>query len=295
MSVARYTLIELTRRRILLVFFIIGAAGIALLGILLKVFSSSIAGTFSGGGPNGSQFTSAQLNQLVELTFVSNLISALGLFALLIAFAIGMTAIYHDLESGSAISIFSKPVSRFAFAVGKVSAAVVAIIVIVGLLGIEARLFILLFGGGLEQALTLEIVASVANAITLMLLVMALTTWMNNIVAAVVAFIYNAIAGIVVALHNQLVSGFLGDNQLVHAGLTVLYWIVPHSLISNAPREIAQQELSIFNAGESGGPSVSQSLSGVPGASGVGDIVWWAFVIVVFASLVYVAVRRRQV
>jgi ABC-type transport system involved in multi-copper enzyme maturation permease subunit len=295
MSVARYTLIELTRRRILLVFFIIGAAGIALLGILLKVFSSSISGTFSGAGPNGSQFTSAQLNQLVELTFVSNLISALGLFALLIAFAIGMTAIYHDLESGSAVSIFSKPVSRFAFAVGKVSAAVAAIIVIVGLLGIEARLFIFFFGGGLEQALTLEILASVANAITLMLLVLALTTWMNNIVAAIVAFIYNGAAGIVVALHNQMENGFLGDNQIVHAGLTVLYWIVPHGLISDAPREIARQELTIFNSGENVGQNVSQSLSGVPGPSSVGDIVWWAFVLVVFASLVYVAVRRKQV
>ncbi len=295
MSVARYTLIELTRRRILLVFFIIGAAGIALLGILLKVFSSSISGTFGGAGPEGPQFTPAQLNKLVELTFVSNLISALGLFALLIAFAIGMTAIYHDLESGSAVSIFSKPVSRFAFAVGKVSAAVAAIIVIVGVLGIEARLFILLFGGGLEQALTLEILAGVANAITLMLLVLALTTWMNNIVAAIVAFIYNGAAGIVVALHNQMLNGFLGDNQIVHAGLTILYWIVPHGLISDAPREIARQEFEIFSSGQTGGSSVTEAVSGIPGPSSVGDIVWWAFVIAVFASLVYVAVRRKQV
>jgi ABC-type transport system involved in multi-copper enzyme maturation permease subunit len=299
MAVARYTLLELTRRRILLVFFIIGAAGIALLGILLKVFSSSISGTFQngGGGANGpAQLTQAQLNQLVELTFVQNLIGVLGLFALLIAFAIGMTAIYHDLESGSAIGIFSKPVSRVAFTVGKLAAAVAAIIVIVGLLGIEARLFILLFGGGLEQALTLEILAGVANAVTLMLLVLALTTWMNNIVAAVVAFIYNGAAGIVVALHNQMGNGFLGDNQIVHAGLTILYWIVPHSLVSDAPREIARQEFAIFNAGNVNvGENASQAVSGIAGPSGVGDIVWWAFVIIVFASLVYVAVRRRQV
>jgi ABC-type transport system involved in multi-copper enzyme maturation permease subunit len=298
MAVARYTLLELTRRRILLVFFLIGAAGIALLGILLKVFSSSISGTFqNGGGPNGPpQLSQAQLSQLVELTFVQNLIGVLGLFALLIAFAIGMTAIYHDLESGSAVSIFSKPVSRVAFTIGKVSAAVASIIVIVGLLGIEARLFILLFGGGLEQALTLEILAGVANAVTLMLLVLALTAWMNNIVAAIVAFIYNGAAGIVVALHNQMENGFLGDNQIVHGGLTILYWIVPHSLVSDAPREIARQEFTIFNAGNVNvGENASQAVSGIPGPSSVGDIVWWAFVIAVFASLVYVAVRRRQV
>jgi ABC-type transport system involved in multi-copper enzyme maturation permease subunit len=302
-AVARYTLLELSRRRILLVFFIIGAAGIALLGILLKVFSSAIASTYTGGsssGPNGGgpQFSSAQLSQLVELTFVQNLISALGIFALLIAFAIGMTAIYHDLESGSAVSIFSKPVSRFAFTVGKLAAAVVAIVVIVGLLGLEARLFILLFGGGLEQALTLEILAAVANAVTLMLLVLALSTWMNNIVAAVVAFIYNGAAGIVVALHNQMVAGFLGTNQIVHVGLTILYWIVPHSLVSDAPREIAKAEFTIFNTqntGQNGGPNVNEALASIPGPSSVGEIIWWAFVIAVFASVVYLAVRRRQV
>ena len=104
----------------------------------------------------------------------------LGLFALLIAFGIGMTVIYHDLESGAAISIFSKPVSRVAFTAGKVAAAIVAMIVIVGVLGIEARLVMVLFGtGDLGPALWWETVAQVANAITLMLLVMALSTWMR--------------------------------------------------------------------------------------------------------------------
>jgi len=36
-AVARYTLVELSRRRILLVFFILGAVGIIALGIGLKV------------------------------------------------------------------------------------------------------------------------------------------------------------------------------------------------------------------------------------------------------------------
>jgi hypothetical protein len=70
---------------------------------------------------------------------------------------------------------------------------------------------------------------------------------------------------------------------------------VPHSLISDAPREIARQELTIFNSGQNVGQNVSQSLSGVPGPSSLGDIVWWAFVLAVFASLIYIAVRRKQV
>lgn len=300
LAVARYTLIELTRRRILLVFFIIGFLGIAAIGIGLRVFSSA----FSTGiifGPPGSAQDPAKVNRYLELMFIQNLIGALGFFALLIAFAIGMTAIYHDLDSGAAVAIFSKPVSRLAFTTGKVAAAVVAMIAIVGVLSIEATLVGLLFGGGLEQTLTVETVAQLANALTLMLLVLALSTWMNNIVAAVVAFIYNAVSGVVVLLHNQMAAGFLGDNGVLKVGLNVLYWLVPHQLISDAQRQLARAEFDLFSSvnqggpGGSSGPTLDQALAGVPGPSGAADIIWWVFVIALFASLVYLAVRRRQV
>ena len=295
LAVARYTLVELSRRRILLVFFIIGAAGIALLGIGLKVFSSAIIGNTTFGGPNGAPVDPARVSRAIELSFVSDLIGVLGIFALLIAFGIGMTAIYHDLDSGAAIAIFSKPVSRLAFTLGKLVAAVAAMIVVVGLLSLEARLAMLLFGGGLEEALWFETLAGVANAITLMLIVLALSTWMNNIVAAVVAFIYNAAGGIVVALHNQFAAGNLGNNEALHWGLNVLYWLVPHQLLSDAPREIARQQFELFNSGQNNGTDINQALAGIPGPSGATDIIWWALVVAVLACLVYFAVRRRQV
>ena len=293
----RYSLVELSRRRILLVFFIVGAAGIALIAILLKVFTTALTGnvSFGGSGPAPDPVT---LNRALELGFVSDIISVLGFFALLIAFGIGMTVIYHDLESGAAVAIFSKPVSRAAFTAGKVGAAVVAMIVIVGVLGIEARLFMFLFGtGDLGTALSAEAVAQVANAVTVMLLVMALSTWMNNIIAAVVAFIYNAAAGIVVALHTQDQAGLLGNNGVLKTALDVLYWVVPHQLISDAPREIAKAEFALITAStrDQGGPSSDQFLASIPSASGAADIIWWAFVVLVFASLVYFAARRRQV
>jgi ABC-type transport system involved in multi-copper enzyme maturation permease subunit len=280
-AVARYTLIELSRRRILLVFFIIGAVGIALLGIGLKVFSSAFSSVVVTG-PNGTAPDPAKLQRAFELGFVNDLIGALGFFALLIAFGIGMTVIYHDLESGAAVSIFSKPVSRAAFTVGKVAAAIVAMIAIVGVLSLEARLLMLLFGtGGLGSALWIETVAQVANAITLMLLVMALSTWMNNIVAAIVAFVYNAVAGVVV-------------------GLNIAYWFAPHPLMSDARRQIAMAEFELISSLGEGprggrGPARDQFLAGIPGASGAGDIIWWVFVMCVFAGLAYYAVRRRQV
>ena len=299
-AVARYTLVELTRRRILLVFFIIGALGIALIGFGLKVFS----GAFSNivvSGPNGNAPDPAKLQRAFELGFVNNLIDVLGFFALLIAFGIGMTVIYHDLDSGAAISIFSKPVSRAAFTIGKLGAAVVAMIAIVGILSLEARLLMLLFGtGSLGGALWIETVAQVANAVTVMLLVMALSTWMNNIVAAIVAFVYNAVAGFVALLHAQLAAGYLGDNQVLKVGLNVAYWLVPHSLMSDAKRQIALAQYELFSSLNQGapkgqGPTPDQIVTGIPGASGAGDIIWWVFVACLFAGLVYYAVRRRQV
>ena len=297
LAVALYTMLELTRRRLLLVFFAIGAAGIAGLGILLKVFTSAFVGSTSVSGPEGFRGPSPeQMTKLTELSFVNDLISVLGVFALLIAFAIGMTAIYHDLESGSVVAILSKPVSRLEFTLGKVIAAIVGMVLIVGLLSVEARLVMYLFGGGLEDALWFQTLASVANGVTLMLIVLALSAWVNNIVAAIIAFIYNAAAGVVVALHQAMLNGGIpSDNQVLHVGLSVLYWLVPHALVSSAPREIARQEFVIITAGEPNPPPVGEIVSGIPGASSGADILWWLFVVVVLFGLLYLAVRRRQV
>ncbi|HYM66924.1 MAG TPA: hypothetical protein VEW68_06515, partial [Patescibacteria group bacterium] len=282
------------RRRILLIFFIVGAAGILILGTLFKIFATTVAGSVSIG-PSNSSITPDQVSELVQLTFVNYLVTALGLFSLLIAFGIGMTVIYHDLDSGAAVAIFSKPVSRAAFAVGKVVAAVVAMVVIVGVLGVEARLMMLLFrSSGIEGDLTFEVVAQVANAVLLMLLVMALSTWMNNIVAVIVAFVYNSVAGIVVGLHNAYQGGALGHNDFLGAALPIVYWLVPHTLVSGFARALVTREFEILSTSGQG-PSRENILASVPGASGAGDILWWLFFVCLFSALVYLAVRRRQV
>jgi ABC-type transport system involved in multi-copper enzyme maturation permease subunit len=294
LAVARYTLLELSRRRLLLVFFAIGAAGIALLGFGLKAFSAAFVGGLSVQRPDGSGPTPAETSRLIELTFVSNLIGVLGLFALLIAFAIGMTVIYHDLESGAAVAIFSKPVSRFAFTAGKLLAALIAMIAVVGLLSLEARLVMFLFGGGLEEALWLETLAGVANAITLMVLVLALSAWMNNIVAAIVAFVYNGVGSIINALHQQLNAVDTGGLDALKNVINVVYWLVPHQLLSSAPRDIARAQFTILSSGPDA-PSVDEIVASIPGPSSFTDILWWLLVVGVLCSLLYLAVRRRQV
>ena len=287
LAVGRYTLLELSRRRILLVFFILGALGIVCLGVGLKVLYSFASSQGSFGAPNTDP---AAFNRYLELAFVNYVFSALGVFGLLIAFAIGMTAIYHDLESGAAVSIFAKPVSRLAFAAGKIGGAVLALMVIVGLLAVETRAVMFLFGGGLEGSLTGEAAAVVANTIVVMLIVLALSTWMNNIVAAVVAFVYyNVITGVITFVHKLFETGAI-NNDVVKTIFDIVYWLVPHELVSSAPGDLAKAQIALSNAG-----SDNQILSAIPSASGWGDIAWWAFVVIFFAGMVYLAVRRRQV
>ena len=102
-------------------------------------------------------------------------------------------------------------------------------------------------------------------------------------------------AGIVVALHTQQAGGFLGDNVILKDGLNVLYWLVPHQLTSDAPRELLKTELELFSSPDQGSADIARAVAAVPGASGASDILWWAFVVAVMATLVYIAVRRRQV
>ena len=116
----------------------------------------------------------------------------------------------------------------------------------------------LLFGGGLEGALTAELVAVVANAIVVMLIVLALSTWVNNILAAVIAFVYyNVITGVITALRNLFDSGAF-DNQVLKNVFDVLYWIVPHQLLSSAPRQLAEEQLKVANS--SGGDAATFAL-----------------------------------
>src|SRR5260370_26378857 len=111
LAVARYTLIELTRRRLLGVIVAIGVvltAGIAVAPHVLR--------------------------QPTPKDGVIVVLVALGAevpYAItLCAFVVGMTVINHDLVSGAVVSIFPKPMSRSSYTAGKLMAAVSLLLLI---------------------------------------------------------------------------------------------------------------------------------------------------------------------
>jgi len=90
-------------------------------------------------------------------------------------------------------------------------------------------------------------------------------------------------------VHNLADNGVITSN-VVKTIFDIIYWLVPHELVSSAMGEVTKASIAI-----SGPQANNQALAGIQPASGAGDIVWWAFVVCFFAGLVYYAVRRRQV
>ncbi len=83
--------------------------------------------------------------------------------------------------------------------------------------------------------------------------------------------------------------------------MNVVYWLVPHQLLSNLDRDIT---IANFNANcATGCPGIqpnpgqylADQLSRIPGASGPGDAVYWTAYLLVVCAILYVALRRKQV
>src|SRR3989442_8818091 len=103
-----------------------------------------------------------------------------------------------------------------------------------------------------------------------MLIVISVSTWMNNILAAIAAFIYyNVITGVISTIHILADGGVIGNN-VVRDVFDVLYWHVPHQLVSTAVRDLSQAEIQISAVVEN-----NQALATIPSPSSAGGIAWW--------------------
>lgn len=278
-AVTRYTLLEMSRRRLLLALVLVAVALVAALGIAPYILP----------GYN-TPFQRADL-------LLQGIERSVGLFLLLTGFALGITVIYNDLETGAAVAILAKPVSRFEYAAAKAAAALATQTLVAGALAGTTALFLVLYGAADYDygAVTSFYLAGTANVLILVVALMALTTVLNNIVAAVVGFVAYQAFGAITALHDVVVGGALIGSPWKEL-IGVAYPLVPHQLVGGLPREVIRTEV---NAGAFAGAFERipgfDPYRGIPYASDLGDIVSWAAYFVVVALLLYAAVRRRQV
>ena len=278
-AVARYTLVEMSRRRLLVALVAVAVALIVVLGIAPLIIPGSRTGI------QRSYFVLSGLNGVV------------GFFVLISGFAIAMTVIYNDLDSGAAVGIFVKPVTRLQYTVGKAAATLVVLALLTAVLALLTVAVLLINGGtGYDYGAVLtNFLAGTANILILVVLVMALACVMHNVVAAIIGFVAYEVFGVVSTLHALVANHTLTASPWPGI-INVLYWLVPHSLISTLPHELIRIGLAagvIPTTTREGRPI--NPYASVPTPSSVGDILFWAAYCLVIGALLYLAVRRRQV
>jgi ABC-type transport system involved in multi-copper enzyme maturation permease subunit len=272
LAVARYTLIELSRRGLLVLIVAIGVtltAGIGLVPHLLP-----------GVKPGKDEL-------IVMLTALGTVVP----YAMtLCAFAVGMTVINHDLDSGAVVSIFAKPVARSSYTLGKLLAAV-SVLLLIAAIFTAGSLAVVAANGGLVYATAFWTCATLAaNIVLLMLLVMVLTVYLNNIVAAAIVLVFNYLAGNVLVLYTMVQNNVITD-AIVKTLVKIAYWGVPHELTSGLERQIMVLKLQTGELVVRG----SNPLDRVPGASGAVDIVFWLAYVMAIVLVLFWAMRRKQV
>ena len=277
-AVALYTLRELTRRKLL--YFLVGGGAVLTLGIGV-LFAIARSAAPSGVLPSQdlSGFVLYQMSSIVSF------------FAWISAIAISLTLISYDIDSGSAVSIFSKPVTRLQYAVGKVLAAVAALLLIIVVLGIGTQVVVLINGGGHEGSLLKTFALIAANQATQMLAIMVLSVLMNNIVAAILGILFIQAGKIVDTAHffidQASQAGASGSGfETVGNVVTGLYWILPRYLDSDLVQDILRE-----SQGVSGAAAASASVH----VSDLVDVAYWAAYAVVLFGILYWLLRRKEV
>ena len=93
------------------------------------------------------------------------------------AIGLGLMVIRNDLDSGAIAAILAKPVSRLAYAGGKLAAAAALMVVFDGLFAIGTIGLLALDGGGHEAVVPSFFAILGANALIWMVLVTGLTVY----------------------------------------------------------------------------------------------------------------------
>jgi ABC-type transport system involved in multi-copper enzyme maturation permease subunit len=283
LAVARYTLLELARRRLILFFVgiaIVFTAGLGLAPLVIPGLTTADEKT----------------------VFVLGGITKVDSIAIeLCAFAVGMIVINHDLDSGAIVGILAKPITRLGYAAGKLVAALFLLLLLVAVLIAGSMLVAVIDGSDNLDTLFAFFAANAANWMLLMILVMILTVYLNNIVAAAIVVAFSFAQDQISTLHAAVENGVITD-RILGGIVNSLYWVVPHPLVSNMGRAIVIAQYNV-NCAANGCPGMKPSpaeylaneLARIPGASGGGEIVYWFAYLTVVCALLYVALRRKQV
>lgn len=204
-TIARLTVVEMVRRRLFLV--LLG------LTLLVVVFTSWGFGQITGG--HGQP-----LDRTQQIAIVSQLLILVGfMFSFVLSFAAvfaGAPALSGEVESGVALAVLARPITRAEYVLGKWLGVVVTIAVY-AVPTTALQLFMVDRVVGYVPPRPLEfVVFVVAEAIVVLTLALALSTRLAGVVGGVVALILWGVAWI-----GGIVGGVgvvLGNETATHVG-----------------------------------------------------------------------------
>jgi ABC-type transport system involved in multi-copper enzyme maturation permease subunit len=269
--VARYTLVEQRRRRLLLAFIVIEVLLAAGIGIAPYVIGAAATG------------------EERALVLLSTLTGTLAPAIVICAVAAGMTIIRQDVDSGALTAILAKPLPRAAYAAGKLAAALALLAIVDAVFTACCAILLVLDGGGHFGALALYLAAQAANSALVMIVVMILTVSWSSVVAALVSLALLFVDSIVATLHAAMQGGAI-RSPAWRPLVDVAYTLLPRGLETNLAREIVDASARLHPGAPTALPP-----GGVPAASSMGDIVAWAVWLTALCVALGLAVRRKQI
>jgi ABC-2 type transport system permease protein len=164
-TVARFTLHELLKSKILFVTLFIG---------VLIAIATFVATEFTYGTP---------VKIALDFGFGMLSLSSLG-----ISLFMGASLLPNELDSRTVYMVISRPVPRWCFILGKVLGLMGVLCINVLILSLFMIICLLLLGGELNQAIFLTAAFNILECLLLLLVVVFLSLFLNSILSSSVAF-----------------------------------------------------------------------------------------------------------
>ena len=166
LTVARFTLHELLKSKILFVTLFIG--------VLITV-ATFVATEFTYGTP-----------AKVALDFGFGMLS---LSSLGISLFMGATLLPNELDSRTVYMVISRPVPRWCFILGKILGLMGVLVINVFILSVFTIACLLLLGGDLNQVIVTTAAFNILESLLLLLVVVFLSLFLNSILSSSTAFL----------------------------------------------------------------------------------------------------------
>ena len=232
LTIARLTVLEASRRKLLL-----ALAVLTLVVILLTSWGFSRLPTMRGVTPAEVRLAASQLTILVAFMFSGVL--ALG------STLVAAPAIASDIESGIALAILPRPIRRSEVLMGKWLGLAVLVVLYAGLSGVLEMVGIWIATGYLPPTPAAAIVLVAAEGIVLMTLALLLSTRMAPMTGGVIALVLFFVAwigGIALAIgqvfgNDTIINIGVGSRLLIPTdGLWhgAIYYLEPSDILAAA-------------------------------------------------------------